>query len=194
MKTTARRKLRKKEQIQLSAIKIVNKYGFEQATMEQIAAELDMTKGALYYYFKNKEDLLFQCHYFVLSNALEELQAIADSDLDAEQQILALTAAHVKYVIEERDFFNLMIEPNKAFTDKHLQPVLNLRKRYAAIFDEVIEKGIQNGIFRVENSFIARMAMLGAMNWIQQWYREEGSLQREQIELHFKHVILKILK
>ena len=194
MKTTVKRKLQKKEQIQLSAIRIVNKYGFEQATMEQIAAELGMTKGALYYYFKNKEDLLYQCHSLVLANALEELEQIAAADLRAEQKLKALIHAHITYVIDERDFFNLMVEPSKTFTAVHLQPVLSLRKRYAAIFDEVIETGMKEQVFHVESPFIARMAILGAMNWIQQWYKEDGVLQRQQIELHFQQLILKTLK
>ena len=61
MKLSEKRMLQKKEQILLSAIKIVNKYGFEQATMEQIAAALYMTKGALYYYFRLFGELFYLC-------------------------------------------------------------------------------------------------------------------------------------
>lgn len=193
MKLTAKRKLLKKEQIQLSAIRIVNKYGFEQATMEQIAAELNMTKGALYYYFKNKEDLLYQCHQLVLSNALIVLEQIAASEERAEQKLQALIHAHINSVIDERDFFNLMLEPSKAFSTEQLAPVLKLRKRYAAIFDEVIAQGMTEGIFQVESPFIARMAILGGMNWIQQWYKEQGALSRDEIEQHFQQLIRKTL-
>ena len=193
MKTTERRKLQKKEQIQLSAIRIVNEHGFEQATMEQIASELGMTKGALYYYFKNKEDLLHQCHCLVLSNALEQLEQMAAADMSAVDKLNALVQAHITYVIDERDFFNLMMEPSKTFTAEYLQPVLTLRKRYSSIFDEVIAVGIAEGVFHVESPLLARMAILGAMNWIQQWYKEDGVLKREQIELHFQQLILKIL-
>ena len=59
MKLSEKKLQKKKQEIILSAVKIVNKKGYQGATMEEIAAELLMTKGSLYYYFKNKEDLYF---------------------------------------------------------------------------------------------------------------------------------------
>lgn len=194
MKLSEKRMLQKKEQILLSAIKIVNKYGFEQATMEQISAALYMTKGALYYYFKNKQDLLFQCHHFVLSKALVHLRDIASRNDSAEIVLADLVDAHINYVIEEREFFNLLLDPNKAFDEAQLQPVLELRKQYATVFDEVIERGIKDGVFHVEQPFIVRMAILGAMNWIQQWYKSQGTLTKNDIQMHYQQLILKLLK
>ena len=57
MKLSERKTLKKKEQILMTAIAVVNKRGYDGATMEEIAAELLMTKGSLYYYFKNKSEL-----------------------------------------------------------------------------------------------------------------------------------------
>ena len=65
MKLSEKKLKKKEEEIILSAVKIVNEKGYQGATMEEIAAELLMTKGSLYYYFKNKEDLIFQCHAMV---------------------------------------------------------------------------------------------------------------------------------
>ena len=81
MKLSEKKLLKKKKDILLSAIKIVNLKGYQGATMEEIAAELLMTKGSLYYYFKNKEDLIFQCHELILSQVMEELQAHLEKDI-----------------------------------------------------------------------------------------------------------------
>lgn len=194
MKLSEQRLMQKKEQILLSAIKIVNESGFEQATMEQIAARLYMTKGSLYYYFKNKQDLLFQCHHFVLSKALVHLREIGGRELSAEDKLAQLVDAHIHYVIEEREFFHLILDPNKTFVREQLQPVLELRKQYATIFDEVIAQGIAENVFSMSDPFITRMTILGAMNWIQQWFKTEGTLTKKDIQLRYKEVILKILK
>lgn len=50
---------KKKEDILRSASLVISRSGYHNATMEDIAAELLMTKGSLYYYFKNKEELLY---------------------------------------------------------------------------------------------------------------------------------------
>ncbi len=49
-----------------SAAKAFRKLGYHGATVEQIAAALHMKKGNLYYYFKNKEDILYACHDYSL--------------------------------------------------------------------------------------------------------------------------------
>ena len=47
-----------------SAAKAFRRLGYHGATVEQIAAALHMKKGNLYYYFKNKEEILFACHQY----------------------------------------------------------------------------------------------------------------------------------
>jgi len=47
-----------------SAAKAFRRLGYHGATVERIAAALHMKKGNLYYYFKNKEEILFACHQY----------------------------------------------------------------------------------------------------------------------------------
>ena len=47
-----------------SAAAAFRKLGYHGATVEQIAAALRMKKGNLYYYFRNKEEILFACHEY----------------------------------------------------------------------------------------------------------------------------------
>ena len=51
-------------QILQSAATAFRKFGYHGATVEQIAASLRMKKGNLYYYFRNKEEILFACHQY----------------------------------------------------------------------------------------------------------------------------------
>ena len=53
-----------------SAAKAFRRLGYHGATVEQIAAALHMKKGNLYYYFKNKEEILFACHQYSLDRLL----------------------------------------------------------------------------------------------------------------------------
>ena len=49
--------LSKTEQIIKVAQKRFGQYGFEKTTMNEIASDLNMCKGSLYYYFPDKEHL-----------------------------------------------------------------------------------------------------------------------------------------
>src|SRR5438094_6521857 len=63
-----------------SAAKAFRKLGYHGATVEQIAAALHMKKGNLYYYFKNKEEILFACHQYSLDRLTQLLEEIEASD------------------------------------------------------------------------------------------------------------------
>src|ERR1043166_6022628 len=54
----ARRAERKREEIVRAGLKVFAAKGFGGATMDDIALELEATKGLLYYHFKTKDDLL----------------------------------------------------------------------------------------------------------------------------------------
>lgn len=195
MKLSEKKILRKKEQILLSAIEIVNRRGYSGATMEEIAAELLMTKGSLYYYFKNKSDLMYQCHNFVLSQATEDLQEILNRrEGSVTETLVKMIATHMEYAIEEKEVFNLIMEPKRFFNEEQLDLVLKLRKEYENLFDQIIKRGITSGDFSVEEPSIERMIILGAMNWVQQWYNPNGRLLKEEVIEKYTKSILKILK
>jgi AcrR family transcriptional regulator len=185
---------KKKEDILRSAAKIVSKKGYHGATMEDIAAELLMTKGALYYYFDNKDDLVYQCHDLILSTAITTLKGYLSSSISSAEKFRKAVEIHIDYAITEKETFNMIIKPQQTFTEERLIPILEKRQAYANIFDEIIQQGIDAGEFSVSEVKMARMMILGAMNWIQQWYLPGGKKNKEEITEVYYEYLLKLLK
>src|SRR5437868_14716995 len=73
-----------------SAAAAFRRLGYHGATVEEIAAALQMKKGNLYYYFRNKEDILFACHQYSLDRLHELLDEVERSELDPEQKLRRL--------------------------------------------------------------------------------------------------------
>lgn len=191
----SQKKLRKKkEDIILSAVKIVNKKGYQRATMEEIAAELFMTKGSLYYYFKNKEDLFYQCHEMILNQAIEEMVDHYNEPISNEEKLRKMIYTHIKYAIERKEIFNMIIKPDHIFSTEQINIILEKRYKYASLFDQVIENGIENKEFNQLEPKFVRMILLGAMNWIQQWYKSDGSKSMKEIQELYADYLLKLLK
>lgn len=60
-------------------------------------------------------------------------------------------------------------------------------------FDKIIAKGIEAKDFNTEDPIMLRMFILGAMNWIQQWYKPNGRLSKKRdstaiLELYFETI------
>src|SRR6266576_329063 len=95
-----------------SAAAAFRRLGYHGATVEQIAAALHMKKGNLYYYFKNKEAILFACHQYSLDELIRLLDAFVHTILDELHgtalvlDLEALSPAHLKAVIARRDTFD----------------------------------------------------------------------------------------
>lgn len=194
MKLSEKKIQKKKEEIILSAVRIVNKKGYQKATMEEIAAELYMTKGSLYYYFKNKEDLIFQCHEMVLEQAIEELREHNTKELTNEEKLRSMIFTHIRYAIERKEMFNMIIQPEHIFTSDQLDPILEKRNDYARLFDQVIKDGQKSEEFNISDPKFIRMILLGAMNWIQQWYKADGGKSMKEIQTLYANYLLKLLK
>lgn len=59
----------RKKQIQEAALEVFAKHGYHKASISQIAKEANISKGLLYNYFKNKEELLL----YVMADGIEYL-------------------------------------------------------------------------------------------------------------------------
>lgn len=193
MNLRERKITKKKEDILRSASLVISRKGFHNTTMEDIAAELLMTKGSLYYYFKNKEELLYRCHDLILSDAMNKMENIYIEEIDSIEKMRNAIKVHMDIAIQEKEIFNLIVKPEQIFSYEHIEFIIQKRDKYAGYFDKIIEQGVDKGEFSLKQKKMARMIILGATNWIQVWYSPEGEFSKEEIEEIYAEYLLKIL-
>ena len=91
------------DRILRSALRVFAQYGFKKATLDDIAADLGMTKGNLYRYARNKQDL----YRATVASALERWQMRVRSAIEAQADpriqfdTMCLTA--VSYLADDDD-------------------------------------------------------------------------------------------
>src|ERR1041384_435361 len=106
-----------------SAAKAFRKLGYHGATVEQIAAALHMKKGNLYYYFKNKEEILFACHQFSLDQLMQLLDDVEHSELAPDENLRRLVVAFVHTILDELHGTALFLQL-EALSPAHLKTVI----------------------------------------------------------------------
>lgn len=193
MSLRERKAAKKKEDILRSASSVISRQGFHKTTMEDIAAELLMTKGSLYYYFKNKEELLFHCHDLILSGGMKLMKEIYQEDITSREKMEKAIKVHLDIAIQEKEIFNLIVKPEQIFSEEHIEDIVGKRDAYAGLFDKIIAQGAKRGEFHVKQQKMARMIILGATNWIQVWYSEKGEFSKEEIEEIYAEYLIKML-
>jgi AcrR family transcriptional regulator len=163
--------------------------GYHGASMEDIASALGMKKGNLYYYFRNKEEILFGCHEYSLDRLLPLLEDIERGDAQPDDKLRGLIGAFVHTILDELHGTALILDL-EALSPAHFQAVVARRDRFDQGVRRVIQAGIDLGCFRQADPKLLSFALLGAVNWIPRWYDPNGPASSEEIASRFADYLI----
>ena len=179
----------RKRQILEGAARVFRRRGLHATGMREIAAELDMHAGNLYYYFKNKQELLAFCQQDTLDSLLELADGVRSADLSAGGKLRQLIRGHVQRLNEEfpGSLAHLEVEALEPAWRSTLQ---ERRDEYENVFVALIRQGVAAGEFRPADPGIAAKAILGALNWTVKWFRTDGQKSASQIGEEFSNLLV----
>ena len=172
-----------------SAAAAFRRLGYHGATVEEIAAALHMKKGNLYYYFRNKEEILFACHQYSLDRLLALLDEIERSPITPDQKLRRLIGRFVHTILDELHGTALGLDL-EALSPAHLRTVIARRDRFDKGMREVLKEGIRSGTFVYADAKLLSFAILGAVNWIPRWYSPNGPSTSEEIADRFADYLI----
>jgi AcrR family transcriptional regulator len=172
-----------------SAAKAFRKLGYHGATVEQIAAALHMKKGNLYYYFKNKEEILFACHQYSLDRLTRLLEEIQATPVSADRKLRELIVMFVHTILDELHGTALFLDL-EALTPPHLRAVIVRRDRFEHGVRRLLEEGMDDGTFARGDAKLLAFALFGAVNWIPRWYSPNGPAGSDEIAERFADYLL----
>jgi AcrR family transcriptional regulator len=176
-----------------SAAKAFRRLGYHGATVEQIAAALHMKKGNLYYYFKNKEEILFACHQYSLDRLMQLLDQVQHSGIAADEKLRRLIVAFVHTILDELHGTALFLEL-EALSPAHLEAVIVRRDQFDKGVRLVLEEGMATGVFAAGDPKLLAFAVFGAVNWIPRWFNPEGPSSSQTIADLFADFLVAGLK
>lgn len=154
--------------------------GYDRTSLDEIAAELAVSKRTLYYYVKNKDDILFQCNIEAFRSLQPALAAAADTSLPPLERIAIFLRAHVEML--ESDFGNcLVLTQENVLTPEAARHLRENRRTLDATLRRLIEEGQADGSIRPFDPALVSAAIYGALNWIPFWHAPEQKPSYAQI-------------
>src|SRR5947209_4280613 len=172
-----------------SAAAAFRRLGYHGATVEQIAAALHMKKGNLYYYFKNKEEILFACHQYSLDQLMQLLDEVQHSGIAADEKLRRLIVAFVHTILDELHGTALFLEL-EALSPAHLKAVIVRRDEFDHGVRLVLEEGMATGVFAAGDPKLLAFALFGAVNWIPRWFNPDGPSTSQEIADRFAEYLI----
>jgi len=142
-------KQERRKQILDAAEKVFIQRGFNKARMDDIVTESGLSKGALYWYFKSKDEIILALMDRFFSGEMQAEEELISNEGDARQQLEAFFDAAFDDVrrFEERmslgyEFFSLA-----ARTEEVRDAIRGYYRRYQATLSQIIQQGIDSGEF-----------------------------------------------
>jgi TetR/AcrR family transcriptional regulator len=174
----------RKTEILKSAAAAFRRRGYHGASVDEIASALEMTKGNLYYYFRNKEEILYACHDYSLDVLLGLLDQVQAEPSRADDKLRKLILAFIHMMLDELQGTALTLDL-QALSPVLLKRIIAKRDRFDRGMREIIQQGMDQGLFRPGDPKMIGFAMMGAVNWITKWFDPAGPMRSEEIGQRF---------
>lgn len=186
-------KINKRTDILAAAATLFSEQGYHGTSIREIATASHVKLGSLYVHMSSKEQLLWEIVNHAADVFLAQVELIP-WDAPIEWQLTVLVHAHL-WVMAREPFDVTVFLQEWRFLNPVLREQIRLkRKAYEISFQRVIEEGTRQGIFRVDDTRVATLFVLSALNWTYQWLRSEHDLTIEQLAASYTNFILRLLR
>lgn len=175
--------MKRREQILRRAAEAFAERGVAQTSLEEIAMSVGIKREALYYYFKNRIEILLEIIYPKSQSLLRGIKLVLEGNGNGREKLRLAMELHMNA------FTPSYIEMSIALREEHLHidnPKVRELKRmwdeYGACWESLIRQGQQEGLFRDDlDPGIVTNGVLGMVNWVSRWYRAGQETTIEKI-------------
>ncbi|TMD50848.1 MAG: TetR/AcrR family transcriptional regulator [Chloroflexi bacterium] len=152
----------RKNQILDAATAVFARLGFHDARMDDIVQASGLSKGALYWYFKSKEDIITAISQRLFTTDIEQLVGLLHAEGSVSERLQQLIQARIAGLQEMSDVVTILFEFYA--TALHQDGVRQFIKAYFQNFHELLVALIQQGIDRGEFRSVDAVAAAAALD------------------------------
>jgi AcrR family transcriptional regulator len=171
-----------------TAVRLFLETSYSRTSLDDVAACLNITKPALYHYFRNKEELLLECYRVgtdLIEAGLEEIDTRDESGLEKVRSFIRSYA-----VLMTVDFGRCVAHLDDGeLSPKTRAEVRGRKRRIDHRLRSFVEEGIEDSSIAPCNPKLVAFAISGALNWIGNWYVPEGQLKPQAIADDFAAIL-----
>ncbi|MCL4744505.1 MAG: TetR/AcrR family transcriptional regulator [Burkholderiaceae bacterium] len=160
----------KKQAILRAAAALFRDRGYERTRLNDIAQALNVTKPTLYYYVKNKEDILVEIQQTGFDEIMDELAKLDRGTQSGAEILRGLIVRYANWITSE---FGICVARHFLITlaPENLARLRKARRTVERKIRDTIARGVEDGSIRPCEPWIVATAVVGALNWMAFWYK-----------------------
>jgi AcrR family transcriptional regulator len=171
----------RKAQIIEVATALFREKGYHATSLDDIAERIGFTKPAIYYYFRSKEDILFEIVDGVVHDALARMRAIADRDEPIVDRLHAILVENTRVVLENLDANTVFYNERGLLSPERERMVRDREREYTQLIRDLYVIGVANDELVDVDPTVATSTLLGASIWAYRWFDDRGRLSSDEV-------------
>lgn len=168
--------------VRKAALRLFARQGYAAVAMRQIATEVGVQPGALYNHFATKQDILKALMLGHMEDLLRAWQDCRAAALPETDLLEAFVRFHIRYHLSRSEEVFISYMELRNLEPENFAAVERQRQAYEAVLTGILQSGMQDGRYRIEEPRVATRAIIAMLTGIPAWYREGGSLTVDRIE------------
>lgn len=161
-----------------AAAKIFRDHGYAGTTMRIIADEANMKAGSIYYHFGSKDQLLSAVLDQGITILIDSVKSALDElpeDASGRRRIEVAIYSHLATIIGIGDYTLASRRVLGQIPEEIREQNLKLRGSYVAIWHQILNEARKSGEIKSDTDLtLARLFILGALNWSAEWFEASG--------------------
>ncbi|KPU99457.1 TetR family transcriptional regulator [Variovorax paradoxus] len=169
-----------RERILLEASRLFRHHGYAATTLREVADAAGIKAGSIYYHFESKEQILGEVldkGILAVAKAVRERVEALPQGATARKKVAAAIEGHLWGLLHHGDFTSANIRIYGQIPPAAKNRHRKVRRDYADYWDALLDEALQRGELRRDiGATIARLFVIGALNWTVEWYNpQKGS-------------------
>ena len=170
----------KRQAVLSTAAQMFNERGFHATSLDDIAARLHVTKPTLYYYVKNKDEILLACVKKGLHMTLDGIEASRAAGGNAVDQLRACMRVYADIVTQPFGMCLIRVGDEEVPEPSRTE-LRRMKSEIDQAFRRLVAQGVQEGSVAPCDPKITAFVIAGALSWIGRWYQPGGEYSAEQV-------------
>ena len=171
----------KQKRMLKAAARCFNIKGYSGTSLKDVANLLGLTDAALYYYVRNKQELVYLCYVRAADVGREAMQRAIGEGEDGLETVRRYLRYHIEYMVGEQGPIAIMSEI-PSLKPEHREEVLELSRKHSAAFEALLERGIGDGSIAPCDVRMTGNAIMGSLNWIPKWFHGDAAVAEKILE------------
>ena len=164
------------------ALDLFAKQGYSETTVDQIVSATGVTKGAFYYYFKSKDQVLELLHDQFLEYEMSMAEQVRKSSGNPREKLRLMVHDLIQSIVIYRKNVVVFFQEVDRLPPERRAQIEERRRVYQTQIEDLIRSGIELGVFHRDlDPVITTLGIFGLCNYTYRWLDPNGRLSVTEV-------------